>query len=120
MSIHIHRGIQAIILTVLCFLLPSRASAQGSRAADTKPHKPSTEAVKRGDLDLVIRATGTIEPEEVVNVDAAVAGTVTSFGPDPTSRDRSTVQGQGRSITIRRSRPARCWRNSTTPYTAQR
>src|SRR6185437_15927580 len=42
-----------------------------------------TIAVRRGDLRSTINATGTIEPEEVVEVGAQVAGQVQSFGTDP-------------------------------------
>ncbi len=38
--------------------------------------------VKRGDLLVSIGATGTIEPEEVVDVGAQVAGRIVSFGKD--------------------------------------
>lgn len=39
--------------------------------------------VERGNLDLIIRATGTLEPEEVVDVGAQVAGLIKNFGKDP-------------------------------------
>jgi HlyD family secretion protein len=91
-----HRVVRAIMLALLCCVPPSRASAQDSPAADPKANPLNTEAVKRGDLDLVIRATGTIEPEEVVDVSAAVAGTVKSFGPDP--RAATDPQFKGKSI----------------------
>ena len=39
-------------------------------------------AVQRGDLQAVIAATGTVEPEEVVDVGAQVAGRITFFGKD--------------------------------------
>ncbi len=42
-----------------------------------------TVAIKRGDLRSTINATGTIEPEEVVDVGAQVAGMLQSFGEDP-------------------------------------
>lgn len=42
-----------------------------------------TVAVKRGDLQATIGATGTCEPEEVVDVGAQVAGLILEFGPDP-------------------------------------
>jgi HlyD family secretion protein len=47
-------------------------------------HKPLFReiAVKRGDLFLTITATGTLEPEEVVDVGAQVAGQINSFGKD--------------------------------------
>jgi HlyD family secretion protein len=42
-----------------------------------------TVTVERGDLMAVINATGTIEPEEVIDVGAQVAGLVREFGRDP-------------------------------------
>ena len=42
-----------------------------------------TVAIRRGDLRSTINATGTIEPEEVVDVGAQVAGRIESFGTDP-------------------------------------
>ncbi len=42
----------------------------------------TTVKVDRGNLDLVIRATGTLEPEEVIDVGAQVAGLIVSFGHD--------------------------------------
>ncbi len=42
-----------------------------------------TIALKKGDLRSTINATGTIEPEEVVEVGAQVAGQIRSFGTDP-------------------------------------
>ena len=39
-------------------------------------------AIKRGDLLPTIAATGTLEPEEVVDVGAQVAGMITEFGDD--------------------------------------
>jgi HlyD family secretion protein len=41
-----------------------------------------TAVVKRGDLVATINATGTIEPVEVVDVGAQVAGLIRSFGKD--------------------------------------
>src|SRR5205085_2425635 len=42
-----------------------------------------TVPIKRGDLRSTINATGTIEPEEVVDVGAQVAGRIMEFGTDP-------------------------------------
>lgn len=42
----------------------------------------STAEVKRGNLTIIISATGTVEPEEVVDVGAQVAGQINSFGKD--------------------------------------
>lgn len=41
-----------------------------------------TVALKRADLLAVISATGTVEPEEVVDVGAQVAGQINTFGKD--------------------------------------
>lgn len=41
-----------------------------------------TAAVKRGDIQITIGATGTVEPEELVDVGAQVAGKVLRFGKD--------------------------------------
>jgi HlyD family secretion protein len=42
-----------------------------------------TVPIRRGDLLATINATGTLEPEEVVDVGAQIAGEIQSFGPDP-------------------------------------
>jgi HlyD family secretion protein len=41
-----------------------------------------TVQVKRGDLQATISATGTVEPEEVVDIGAQVAGRIVVFGAD--------------------------------------
>ncbi len=46
-------------------------------------HAFRTVRVKRGELLVTISATGTVEPEEVVDVGAQVAGKIESFGEDP-------------------------------------
>ncbi|MDA8138175.1 MAG: efflux RND transporter periplasmic adaptor subunit [Desulfobacteraceae bacterium] len=45
-----------------------------------------TAAVTRGDLTITISATGTVEPEEVIDVGAQVAGQILSFGKDVDGR----------------------------------
>jgi HlyD family secretion protein len=42
-----------------------------------------TATVEKGDLSATISATGTLEPEEVVDVGAQVAGIILRFGRDP-------------------------------------
>lgn len=48
------------------------------------PHTVSFRmaSIKRGDLVATISATGTVEPEEVIDVGAQVAGQIESFGTD--------------------------------------
>ncbi|MGV8073001.1 MAG: efflux RND transporter periplasmic adaptor subunit [Syntrophobacteraceae bacterium] len=41
-----------------------------------------TAAVKKGDLKATISATGTVEPEELVDVGSQVAGRIVTFGKD--------------------------------------
>lgn len=41
-----------------------------------------TVPLRRGDLNVSISATGTIEPEEVIDVGAQIAGQIKSFGTD--------------------------------------
>lgn len=45
-----------------------------------------TAAVQRGDLLVAISATGTLQPEEVIDVGAQVAGQILSFGRDTRGR----------------------------------
>jgi HlyD family secretion protein len=61
-----------------------------------EPVSYRTVAIKRGDLRSTINATGTIEPEEVVDVGAQVAGRIESFAPDP--RDSSKTVSYGTQV----------------------
>ena len=49
--------------------------------------------VERGDLEFTIDATGTVEPEEVVDVGAQVAGKIESLGTDPRHPTRTIDYG---------------------------
>ncbi len=55
---------------------------QGQQAAPSY----RTAKVERGELLVSISATGTVEPEEVVDVGAQVAGQIVSFGTDSNGR----------------------------------
>lgn len=56
-----------------------------------------TEKVKCGDLLVAISATGTIEPEEVIDVGAQVAGRILRFGKDKNNKtiDYGSVVEEG-------------------------
>src|SRR6478735_11704550 len=41
------------------------------------------EKVTRGDLQINVRATGTVEPEETVDIGAQVVGRIKELGKDP-------------------------------------
>jgi HlyD family secretion protein len=62
-------------------------------------HKPAWReaAVKCGDLFVTITATGTLEPEEVVDVGAQVAGQINVFGKDKNGKpiDYGSVVEEG-------------------------
>ena len=67
--------------------LDSRFGWCGGGGTQAWPPIPMTSfrtvAIKRGDLLSTISATGTVEPEEVVDVGAQVMGLILEFGPDP-------------------------------------
>ena len=52
-----------------------------------------TTAIRRGDLLATVSATGTLEPEEVVDVGAQIAGQIESFGKDPRDPGKSISYG---------------------------
>jgi HlyD family secretion protein len=52
-----------------------------------------TVTLKRGDLCATINATGTLEPEDVVDVGAQVAGLIEKFGPDPKNSTKVVTYG---------------------------
>jgi len=71
----------AVILGLVLVFWFWRDNQQGNASFRTTP-------VTRGDLLATISATGTVEPEEVVDIGAQVAGRIVSFGKD---RDGKTV-----------------------------
>jgi HlyD family secretion protein len=59
-------------------------AAVGDEGAKEKPKTSfRTEAVKKGTLAGTLQATGTLEPEEVIDVAAQVQGQIVKFGADP-------------------------------------
>lgn len=71
-----------IVLGVV-FATGAGAVAWHRYQVETSPVQYRQEAVRRADLTVVVNATGTIEPEEVVDVGAQVVGMVQEFGVDP-------------------------------------
>jgi HlyD family secretion protein len=72
----------AIAVLILIGFISTRRFTSGQSASY------STAEVKRGDLLITISATGTVEPEEVVDVGAQVAGKIDYFGKD---KDGNTI-----------------------------
>ncbi|HWD19879.1 MAG TPA: efflux RND transporter periplasmic adaptor subunit [Verrucomicrobiae bacterium] len=68
-----------------------------SRAAHVHQADFREAEVRRGDLVLTIAATGTVEPEETVDVGAQVAGRVDSFGKDKNGKaiDYGSIVDEG-------------------------
>ncbi len=77
-----------VIVIIALVLIGVIAMWYSRRSADGQAVSYSTAEVKRGNLLITISATGTIEPEEVVDVGAQVAGMVYYFGKD---KDGNTV-----------------------------
>lgn len=61
--------------------------------AETPPNLRTAE-VERGELVITISATGTLEPEEVVDVGAQVMGRISQLGPDRRGETDPKYQGK--------------------------
>ena len=53
-----------------------------------------TEQIERGDLVVTVGATGTLEPEELVDVGAQVVGRIEKFGDDPRAATDPKFKGK--------------------------
>jgi len=76
-----HPGKKALIALIAVLLLGSLAVWQFTRSKG-KDAAYRTAELTRGNLLVTINATGTVEPEEVIDVGAQVAGRIVSFGKD--------------------------------------
>jgi HlyD family secretion protein len=72
---------QIAFLLGLAGLVAAGLAALNQRNATSSDDYQLT-TVKKGDLAITINATGTLEPEEVIDVGAQVAGRISSFGKD--------------------------------------
>lgn len=73
---------KVIIIFIILGALGGLSIFLYSWLAGGKPVPYRTAQVQRGNLMLSISATGTVEPEEVVDVGAQIAGQILSFGKD--------------------------------------
>jgi HlyD family secretion protein len=83
--------------TIISVLLAAILSGFGGWYYYKNDHKGPgfrTVTVDRGDLLATINATGTIEPEEVIDVGAQVQGQIISFGPDPREKTDASFNGK--------------------------
>jgi HlyD family secretion protein len=83
-----------ISAVVILFVI---VAASFMRCSGNKGVVYRTTPVKKGDLLASISATGTVEPEEVVDVGAQVAGQINSFGRDKNGKtiDYGSVVEEG-------------------------
>jgi HlyD family secretion protein len=72
--------ISALIAIVAGLVMVGLASFRRANKASADTYRLST--LRKGDLTVTINATGTVEPEEVIDVGAQVAGRIRSFGKD--------------------------------------
>jgi HlyD family secretion protein len=80
-----------ILFLVACPVVGGAIWYHTSQATGTTNYR--TAEIQRGDLLATINATGTIEPEEVVDVGAQVAGMVKTLGRDPQNSSKPIDYG---------------------------
>jgi len=71
-----------ITLIVLGIIGATATVLRHFKPGHTRSTSFRTDLVSHGDLLITISATGTVEPEEVIDVGAQVAGQIVSFGKD--------------------------------------
>jgi HlyD family secretion protein len=89
------------LILLAVFALIGGGAALYFRSAEAESASAfQTARVTRGDLVVAISATGTVEPEEVVDVGAQVAGQILSFGKDANGKtvDYGSVVEQGTTL----------------------
>jgi HlyD family secretion protein len=91
------RAVGVMILVVIGLAVIGGVGVWWFRSRGNKEPTFRTVPVKRGDLMATISATGTVEPEAVVDVGAQVAGVIIAFGKDKQGRtiDYGSVVEEG-------------------------
>ena len=86
---------RTIVIVILLIGLAAGGTVYYSKyvaAEQTSTYR--TAPVKRGDLLITIRATGTAEPQDVVDIGAQVQGRITELGPDPRGETDPRFKGK--------------------------
>jgi HlyD family secretion protein len=78
--------IRNLLLVVIAAGLISAATVWYGKRKSEQTSEYRTAEVTRGDVASTISATGTVEPEEVIDVGAQVAGRITEFGKDTSGK----------------------------------
>ena len=76
------RFIKSVVLTLVVLGIVGAGAAWYLRLDNADVVSYRTAEVTRGDLLITIDATGTVEPEEVIDIGAQIAGQIVSFGKD--------------------------------------
>jgi len=71
-----------IIFLVIGFIGATAKVLRHFKPDNTQSIAFRTDQVSRGDIVVTVSSTGTVEPEEVIDVGAQVAGQIVSFGKD--------------------------------------
>src|SRR5437588_144437 len=79
------------IAAILGLLIGGSMAYKRFYNSDSSTIQFRTEKVTRGDLHITVRATGTVEPEETVDVGAQVVGRIAELGKDPRGAGPSTT-----------------------------
>ena len=74
------------VITVIVLGLSVAAIVMYLRKSNGQPVSYRTAGITRGDLLVSISATGTVEPEEVIDIGAQIAGQILTFGQDKTGK----------------------------------
>jgi HlyD family secretion protein len=85
--------IRSLIFVVVLVGVAGAGTAWYIRERGDQPTSFRTVSVERGDLMATISSTAVIEPEEVVDVGAQVAGMVKAFGRDPRDKNKAVDYG---------------------------
>src|ERR1035437_5454587 len=80
------RFLKAPVIAIIVVALAGGAGAWRWHARNASQVFFRTALVKRGDVVFSIGATGTLEPEEVVDVGAQVEGQINLFGKDKSGK----------------------------------
>ncbi len=83
----------AVLSLVMIGLIAGGAAYYATHLSANPSVRFRTATITRGDVLSTISATGTVEPEELVDVGAQVAGKISSIGPDPHKSDKPIDYG---------------------------
>jgi HlyD family secretion protein len=80
------KNLRVLVIVLVALVVVGAAGAWALQTRHAKKPLWRTGTVRRGDLTATITATGTVEPEEVVDVGAQVSGQFLEFGKDSSGK----------------------------------